>query len=160
MGMGCSSVGLSIGLSCHWCRFDSPMRQGIFFSVNFQCWLPFHVHTLLCAITYINIFAHDKDPVVHVRVRWIMARQTYPARTISDKNNQLDDCGHSSAMSMLLQHGHIHAPQTVIIIKILHDAICAQLALGTKLSIDKPLAVPQGDMTLSRDHPHGWSILT
>ena len=48
-------------------------------------------------------------------------------------------------MSMLLQHGHIHAPQTVIIIKIFHDAICAQLALGTKLSIDKPLAVPLTD---------------
>ena len=38
-----------------------------------------------------------------------MATQTYPARTISDKNNELDDCGRSSATSMLLQHGYIRA---------------------------------------------------
>ena len=61
----------------------------------------------LCAIACFNICARDKGPVVHVRVRWIMATQTYPARTISDKNNQLHDCGRSSAMSMLLQHGYI-----------------------------------------------------
>ena len=61
--------------------------------VNFQCRLFFGVRTHPCAIACINIYAHDKDPVVHVRVRWIMATQTYPARTISDKNNQLDDCG-------------------------------------------------------------------
>ena len=30
------------------------------------------------------------------------------ARTISNKNNQLDDCGCSSTMSILLQHGYIH----------------------------------------------------
>ena len=33
---------------------------------------------------------------VGVRGRWIMATQTYPACTISDKNNQLDDCGCST----------------------------------------------------------------
>ena len=39
-----------------------------------------------------------------------MATQTYPARTISEKNYQLDDCGRSSATSMLLlQHGYIRA---------------------------------------------------
>ena len=48
----------------------------------------------LCAC--INICVHDRDPVVHVRVRWITATQTYPARTISDKDNQLDDCGRST----------------------------------------------------------------
>ena len=32
---------------------------------------------------------------------WIMAIQIYPARAISDKNNQLDDCSRSSAISML-----------------------------------------------------------
>ena len=62
------------------------------------------------AIVCINIGAHDKDPVIHVRVRWFVAVQTYPARAISDKNNQRYDCGLSSAMSMLLQHGHIRAP--------------------------------------------------
>ena len=76
---------------------------------KFQCIFSFGVGTPLCAIACMNICAHDKDPVVHVRVRWIMPTQTYPARTISDKSNQLDDCGRSSAMSMLLHHGYIRA---------------------------------------------------
>ena len=41
----------------------------------------------------INICVHDNGPVVHV---WTMAIQTYPARTISDNNNQHDDCGRSA----------------------------------------------------------------
>ena len=53
--------------------------------VNFRCRLSFGVRTQRCAIACINICAHDKDPVVHVRVRWIMATQTYPASTKSDK---------------------------------------------------------------------------
>ena len=77
--------------------------------VNFQCRLSFGVRTPPCAIACINICAHVKDPVVHVRVQWIMTTQTHPACTISDKNNQLDDCGRSSAMSMLLQHEYIRA---------------------------------------------------
>ena len=64
--------------------------------VNSQCRLSFGVRTPQCAITCINICVHAKDPVVHVRVWWIMATQTYPARTIRDNNNQLDDCGHST----------------------------------------------------------------
>ena len=45
--------------------------------VNFHCRLSFGVRTPLCAIAcIINICAHVKDPVVHVRVRWIMAAQT------------------------------------------------------------------------------------
>ena len=62
--------------------------------VNFQSRLSYGVRTPLCAITCINICVHNKDPVVHVRAQWMMAPQTYPARTISDKNSQLDDCGH------------------------------------------------------------------
>ena len=93
-----------------------PVRQAIFlpestFSANS---LSVSVHPP-CAIACINIYAHDIDPVVNVRVGWIMATQTYPARTISDKHNQLDDCGRSSAMSMLLQHGYILTLRTVII---------------------------------------------
>ena len=61
--------------------------------VNFQCRLPFSVRTPSCAVACIVICAHDKHPVVHVRVRWIMATQTYPACTVSDTNNQLHDCG-------------------------------------------------------------------
>ena len=77
--------------------------------VNFQCRLSFGVRAPLCVITCINICARDKDHVVHVRVWWIMATQAYPALTIGYENNQLDDCGHSHAVSMLLQHGYIRA---------------------------------------------------
>ena len=51
--------------------------------VNFQCWLSFSVRTPPCAFTCINICVHDKDPVLHVWVRWIIA--TYPARTEKKK---------------------------------------------------------------------------
>ena len=37
------------------------------------------VRTPPYAIVWIKICAHDKGPVVHVRVRWIMATQTRPA---------------------------------------------------------------------------------
>ena len=56
-----------------------------------------------CAVACIDICGHDKDPVVHVRVGWITATQTDPAGTVSDKHNQLDDCGRSNAMRKLLQ---------------------------------------------------------
>ena len=61
--------------------------------VNFQCRLTVSVHPY-CAITCINISAHDKDRVVHLRVRWIMKtlnrvyspsrqlRSSYDSRTL------------------------------------------------------------------------------
>ena len=61
--------------------------------LNLQCRLSFDVRTPPSAIAFIYICAHVRDAVVHVRVGWILATQTYPARTISDKTNQLDDCG-------------------------------------------------------------------
>ena len=76
-------------------RFPSAERDFLP-RVNFQCRLSFGVCTSLCAIACINICAHDRDPAVNVRVWWIMATQTYPALTVSDKNNQLDDCGRST----------------------------------------------------------------
>ena len=82
-------------------RFHGAARD--FLSrVNFQCRLSFGVPTPPCAIACINICAHNKEPVVCVRYRWIMSTQTYPARTIGEKNNQLDDCGRSSAIRMVL----------------------------------------------------------
>ena len=39
--------------------------------VNFQCRLSYGVRTPPCAIACIYICAHAKDPVVHIRVRWI-----------------------------------------------------------------------------------------
>ena len=62
------------------CVIGTPLRQVQFtgaakdFSprVNFQCRLSYDVCMPLCAIAWINICAHIKDPVVHVRVWWIM----------------------------------------------------------------------------------------
>ena len=45
----------------------------------------FGIRTTPCAIACIIICVHDKDPLLHVRVRWIMATQTCPARTIAAK---------------------------------------------------------------------------
>ena len=52
-------------------RFPAAARD---FSprVHFQYRLSYGVRTLPCAIACINICAHVKDPVVHVRVQWIM----------------------------------------------------------------------------------------
>ena len=47
--------------------------------VNFQCRLSSCVRTPPCAIACINTCVHVKDPVVHVRVRWILETQTHPA---------------------------------------------------------------------------------
>ena len=49
--------------------------------VNSQCRLSYRVRTPPCAIACINIYAHVKDPVVHVRVRWIMETRKHPACT-------------------------------------------------------------------------------
>ena len=57
--------------------------------VNFQCRLSFGVRTRPCATTCIHISAHVKDPVVHVRVRWIMATQTYSAGPMATKTIDL-----------------------------------------------------------------------
>ena len=62
-------------------RFPGAARDFLQ-GVNFQCRHSFGVRTPQCAIACINICAHVKDPVVHVRVRWIMATQAHPARTI------------------------------------------------------------------------------
>ena len=40
------------------------------------------VRTPPCAIACINICVHVKDPVVHVRVQWIMETLKHPARTV------------------------------------------------------------------------------
>ena len=50
--------------------------------VNFQCRLSYSVWTTPCAVACINICAHVKDPVVLVRVRWIMKTLKHPACTV------------------------------------------------------------------------------
>ena len=51
-------------------------------TVNFQCRLSYDVRTPPCATACINICAHVKDPVVHVRLRWIMETLKHPACTV------------------------------------------------------------------------------
>ena len=59
------------------------MRQGISLLVNFQCRLSDGVCTPPCTIACINICAHVKDPVVHIRAWWIMETLKHPACTLS-----------------------------------------------------------------------------
>ena len=77
---GCRSVGQSIGPSRRWRRFDSPVRRGIFLPEStFSADSLTCVRTPMCANACVNICAHVKDPVVHVRVRWIMETLKHPA---------------------------------------------------------------------------------
>ena len=102
--------------SIPWCGKDSLPR------VNFSCRLSFSVCTLPCAITCINICAHYKDPAVHVRVRWIMATQTYSACSMSDKINlmskvaqaQLACCCSMDYPHSINCHHHHHHNQTCL----------------------------------------------
>ena len=50
--------------------------------VNFQCRLSYSVRTSLCAIACISICAHVKDPVVHVRIWWILETLKHPVCTV------------------------------------------------------------------------------
>ena len=81
-GWGCSSVGrTSDRHTLRQVRFPGASMD---FSprVNLQCRLSYSVRAPPCAMAWINICAHVKDPVVHVRVRWIMATLTNPACTV------------------------------------------------------------------------------
>ena len=81
-GWGCSSLveHRTVTLLTH-VQFPGAARK---FSprVNFQCRLSNGVHTPPCAIACINICAHMTDPVVHVRVQWIVETLKQPAFTV------------------------------------------------------------------------------
>ena len=62
-------------------RFPGAARD-FFPRVNFHCRLFYGVCTPPCEIEYINICAYVKDPVVHVRLRWIMETLKHPACTV------------------------------------------------------------------------------
>ena len=62
-------------------RFPSAARE-LSPRVNFQCRLSYGVRTPPCAIACIYTCAHVKDPVVYVRVRWIMKTLKHPASTV------------------------------------------------------------------------------
>ena len=49
--------------------------------INFPCRLSYGACTPPCAVAYIYIYAHVKDPVTHFRVRWIMDTLRHPACT-------------------------------------------------------------------------------
>ena len=51
--------------------------------VNFQRRLFYSVRTFLCAVACLNSCAHIRDPVVHVRVQWIMETLKHPACSVS-----------------------------------------------------------------------------
>ena len=82
MGIQLSWLEHRTGTSPTQVRFPGAARD---FSprVNFQCRLSYGVRTPPCAIACIYIYAHVKDPVVHVRVRWIMETLNYPACTVA-----------------------------------------------------------------------------
>ena len=80
--MGRNSIGKASDR--HAADAGSIPRCGKGFSptVNFQCRLSCGVRAPPCAIACINICAHVKDLVVHVRVRWITETLKHPACTI------------------------------------------------------------------------------
>ena len=60
-------------------RFPGAARDFFPPRVNFQCRLCYGVRTPPCAFACIYICSHVKDPVVHVRVRWIMETLKTPS---------------------------------------------------------------------------------
>ena len=70
-------------------RTGTPLRQVRFPNtardvsarVHFQCRLSYNVPTPTCAIACINVCAHVKDPVVHVRVLRLIETLKHPACT-------------------------------------------------------------------------------
>ena len=72
----------SIGLACRWHRFDSTVWQGIFLPQSTFSADSLTVHTLPCALACIHICVHIKDPIVHVRVQWVMETLKHPACTV------------------------------------------------------------------------------
>ena len=76
-GGGCNSAGRAPDL--HAADAGSIPRCDTGFFSQSHCRLSFGVCTPLCATACINVIAHVKDPVVHVRVRWIMETRNHPA---------------------------------------------------------------------------------
>ena len=83
IGVGCSSAGRASDRHAAVPRFDSPMRQGIFFPEStLSADSLLGVRTPPCSVACINICAHVEDPVVHVRVRWIIETLKHQACTV------------------------------------------------------------------------------
>ena len=82
-GQGCSSVGQSVRLACRCDRFDSLLQQGTFLSESTLSADTRTVSVHPCVQQHaFNIFAHVKDPVVHVTVQWIVETLKHGACTV------------------------------------------------------------------------------
>ena len=140
-GMGCSLIGRASDR--HAADAGSIPRCGKGFSSQ----RPYSVQTLLrCPYALVcnrmhYICAHVKDPVVHVRVRRVIATQTYPAGTMATKNNQLDDCGRSierkrrrrsSLKSMVSVGTSLVVPRRTLIVSVTYtlSSFCNNFACG------------------------------
>ena len=80
---GCSSV----GRASDWHAADTGLipwcSKGFFFQSQLSVQTLLRAcHTQPCAITCIDICVHIKDPVVHVRVQWIMETLKHQACTV------------------------------------------------------------------------------
>ena len=75
---GCSSVGLASDQH----TTEADLIPWFSAKVNFQRRLSYGVCTPECATACINICAHAKDPVVHVRVQWIIETVKHQACTL------------------------------------------------------------------------------
>ena len=71
-GWGCSSVGRAWNQQAAGAGSIPHAANDFSARVNFQYRLSYGVGAPSCAIACINICAHVKDLVVHVRVRWII----------------------------------------------------------------------------------------
>ena len=80
---GCSLVGRALVRHVADAGSIPKCGKGFFSqSTKFQCRLCYVVSTPLCAIACMYICVHTKDPIVHVRVWWIMETLKHPAYTI------------------------------------------------------------------------------
>ena len=81
MGRECSPV----GTASDWHAADTGSTplcgKGFFSESSFSADSLRCIRTAPSAITRIKIYAHVKDPVVHVRLRWIMETLKHPACT-------------------------------------------------------------------------------
>ena len=82
-GCGGSSVGRASDRHAADTGFDYPAQQEIFLpGSSFRADSLTCVRTPPCAIACINVCAHVEDPLVHVRVRWIMETLKHSAFTL------------------------------------------------------------------------------
>ena len=81
-GWGCSSVGKASDRHAAETGSIPRCAKGFFSQSTFSADSLYDVRAPPCVTACIKIYAHVKDPVVHVRVRWIMEALKRPACTV------------------------------------------------------------------------------